>query len=63
LLYSTKLKKGLPEKCCNPGTLINTIALFEAAPKDEEKEHSKGFIFSHASRKGRKHAGKKWCKY
>jgi len=41
LLYSTKLKKGLPEKCCNPGTLINTIALFEAAPKDEEKEHSK----------------------
>jgi hypothetical protein len=27
----------LPEKCCNPGTLIHTIALLEAAPKDEEK--------------------------
>jgi hypothetical protein len=37
LLYSTSSKKGLPEKCCNPGTLIHTIALLEAAPKDEEK--------------------------
>jgi hypothetical protein len=45
LLYSTSSKKGLPGKCCNPGTLINTIALWEAAPKDEEKEHSKMIHF------------------
>jgi hypothetical protein len=37
LALFNKIKKGLLEKCCNLGTFINIIALFEAAPKDEIK--------------------------
>jgi hypothetical protein len=53
LALFNKLKKELPEKCCNPGTLINTNCFIRSSPpKDEEKRTLQNDSFSsHASRK------------
>lgn len=40
LLYSTSSKKELPEKCCNPGTLINTKLLYSKQPQKTRKKNT-----------------------